>query len=654
MWTKPLEYGGLTGDVVSQINQISTDPNAPYTQGYSNDSVTTYYSGFSYNTRFGSPLIVNGVLYYQAPLGESGTGGGEFAVDLRTGQQVWSSTTFIPSKAQLYDLQTPNQHGVVGAILWMVSGTTWIGYNAFNQQPVFNLTNVPSGTEVYTNDGAICRYQFSYSTTTKSGWLALWNDSKAISDAYPLYAGPGWPNTGSAVVINANASYSWNVTIRADLTGSANPSMVGIIPGDVILGSSSSVGLSSVPNPNANPWTMWALSDNPATRGNLTWIKQYAAPANNITRMLAWQPIDQVNREWTMTDFETGQRLAYSLADGSLVWGPLGAQPGFQYYSSREGLPAYGNLYVTGYGGIIYCYSMKNGTLLWTYGNGGVGNSTNSGDETPWGNYPTHAAAFANGIIYVMSGEHSPNTPLYKGYQVRAVDAFTGKELWTLPDWSASGLGTSVAPVAIADGYMAFANAYDGQVYVVGKGPSALTVSAPDLGAPFGTPVVIRGTVTDISAGTQQSAQAVRFPNGVPAVSDASQSAWMAYVYQQKPKPTNVTGVTVTLDVVDANNNYRPIGSATTDASGMFTYAWTPDIAGSYTVVATFAGSESYWQSSAESSFVVNVQPQATATPTPTPVSVADTYILPGIVGIIVAIIVVGVILALLLVRKRP
>jgi hypothetical protein len=654
MWTKPFEYGGITGDVISQVNQISTDPNAPYTQGYSNDSAMTYYQGFSYNTRFGSPLIVNGLLYYQAPLGESGTGGGEFAVDLRTGQQVWSSTTFIPSKAQLFDLQTPNQHGVVGAILWMVSGTTWIGYNAFNQQPVINLTNVPSGTEIYTNDGAICRYQFSYSTTTKTGWLALWNDTKAITDAYPLYAGPGWPNTGSAVSINANVSYSWNVTISADLTGSANPSIAGIIPGDVILGSSSSVGLSSVPNPNANPWTMWALSDNPATRGNLTWIKQYAAPANNITRMLAWQPIDPVTREWTMTDFETGQRLAYSLTDGSLVWGPLGDQPGFQYYSSREGLPAYGNLYITGYGGIVYCYSMKNGTLLWTYGNGGLGNSTSSGDETPWGNYPTHAAAFANGILYLMSGEHSPNTPLYNGYRVRAIDAFTGQELWTLPDWSASGLGTSVAPVAIADGYMAFANAYDGQVYVVGKGPSAVTVSAPDLGAPFGTPVVIRGTVTDISAGTQQSAQAARFPNGVPAVSDASQSDWMAYVYQQKPKPTNVTGVTVTLDVIDANNNYRAIGTATTDASGMFTYAWTPDIAGSYTVIATFAGTNSYYQSSAESSFVVNAQPQATLAPTPTPASLADTYILPGIVGIIVTIIVVGVILALLLVRKRP
>ena len=62
---------------------------------------------------------------------------------------------------------------------------------------------------------------------------------------------------------------------------------------------------------------------------------------------------------------------------------------------------------------------------------------------------------------------------------------------------------------------------------------------------------MIRGTVTDIAAGTQQDEQAARFPNGVPAVSDASQGAWMEYVYMQKPKPTNVTGVPVSLDVVD-------------------------------------------------------------------------------------------------------
>ena len=55
---------------------------------------------------------------------------------------------------------------------------------------------------------------------------------------------------------------------------------------------------------------------------------------------------------------------------------------------------------------------------------------------------------------------------------------------------------------------------------------------------------MIKGTVTDISAGTKQDQQAARFPNGVPAVSDESQSAWMEYVYMQKPRPTNVTGVT--------------------------------------------------------------------------------------------------------------
>ena len=85
-------------------------------------------------------------------------------------------------------------------------------------------------------------------------------------------------------------------------------------------------------------------------------------------------------------------------------------------------------------------------------------------------------AAFANGVVYTMSGEHSPNTPLYLGYRARAINATTGAELWTLLDWSASGLGTSNAPVAIADGYYTFVNAYDGQIYALGKGPSRTTV----------------------------------------------------------------------------------------------------------------------------------------------------------------------------------
>ena len=165
---------------------------------------------------------------------------------------------------------------------------------------------------------------------------------------------------------------------------------------------------------------------------------------------------------------------------------------------------------------------------------------------------------------------------------------------------------------------------------------------------------MIEGTVTDIATGTKQDEQAARFPNGVPAVSDASMKGWMEYVYMQKPRPTDVTGVPVTLSVVDSNGNYREIGKVTSDSDGFYSLNWTPDIEGKYTIYASFGGSESYWPSHAVTAFAVD---SAAATPAPTQAliqSAADTYLLPGIVAIIVAIAIVGAILALLVIRKRP
>ena len=67
-------------------------------------------------------------------------------------------------------------------------------------------------------------------------------------------------------------------------------------------------------------------------------------------------------------------------------------------------------------------------------------------------------------------------------------------------------------------------------------------------------------------------------------------TVWMSYVYEQFVKPTNVQGVNVEISVIDSNGNLRTIGTATSDASGTYSLAWTPDIAGKYTVIATFAG----------------------------------------------------------------
>ena len=647
MWTQPARMGGiLTG---------TSDPTG------------TAYLGFSYEDAFGSPLIIDGIFFYKQPMNHAGTAGDFKAIDLRTGQTLWANPALNgisatqPLKGQLLDFQQADQHGITGGLLWQVIGTTWVGYDVFTGNWVCNLTGVPSGTEVYTNTGDILRYVLNYNSATGVGWLALWNDTQAMTNAPASAAayGIGQEIRINGQVIDASQStgsqnaYSWNVTLPTTLPKGTN-SMVGIIPGDMILGtnSSSQVALSAIPIAPTNPWTMWAISDNPATRGQLLWTKTYPAAPNNYTIMLAWYPIDPINHVWTMTYADTGQRLGFSMLDGSQLWGPVGIPDsdingsGLQYYSSREGSAAYGNLYVSGYGGQVICYSMLNGTTLWTF------NSINSGAESPWGRYPIHVGAFADGMVFAFSGEHSPNTPLYKGYRVYAINATTGAQVWNLFDWSASGLGTSLANTAIADGYMVFLNGYDEQVYNIGKGPSAMTVSAPDIAAPLGTSVTIKGTVIDISPGTKQEEQAARFPNGVPAVSDASQTDWMQYVYEQQPRQTNTTGVPVTLSVVDANGNLRDIGT-TTSIDGFFSLNWKPDITGQYTVYASFTGSESYYPSHAVTSFSVDA---AAATPTPSAQASFDSVtqsiqitVILAAVAIIIAIAIIG----LLMLRKR-
>jgi hypothetical protein len=233
----------------------------------------------------------------------------------------------------------------------------------------------------------------------------------------------------------------------------------------------------------------------------------------------------------------------------------------------------------------------------------------------------------------------------------RCIDAYTGKELWTLMGW---GTGMDANYDRVAEGFFVFLNCYDMQIYSVGKGPSATTVEAPLTAITAGNSAVIQGTVMDIAAGTKQEVQAARFPNGVPAVSDESMGRWMEYVYMQKPRPTNATGVTVTIDAIDPNNNWVHLGTATSDTSGTFGYAWTtPDIPGKYTIMATFAGSESYWPSYAETYAIVSEAP--TVTPAQSPAAAPDTTftIIGTGVGTGIAIIIAVAIATIMLLRKR-
>jgi hypothetical protein len=192
---------------------------------------------------------------------------------------------------------------------------------------------------------------------------------------------------------------------------------------------------------------------------------------------------------------------------------------------------------------------------------------------------------------------------------------------------------------------------YDQRVYAIGKGPTAMTVTAPDSNVEVGKSITIRGTVMDNSPGLKTTAMQLRFPNGVAAVSDESMSAWMLYVYKQFEQPT-ATGVPVTISVVDANGNYRTIGTATSDATGQFSFSWQPDIAGLYTVIATFDGSNAYYSSYAETSFSAD---EAAATPAPAATqapSMADLYFLPISVALVVLVVIVLAMLAVMMMKK--
>jgi len=254
----------------------------------------------------------------------------------------------------------------------------------------------------------------------------------------------------------------------------------------------------------------------------------------------------------------------------------------------------------------------------------------------------------ASTTLYLPEGhEYSP--PLFHNAQMLAINVLTGAITW-------HQLGFYDTTAAAAFGIVTALNDYDGQITAWGMGPSATTVTAPHVGVTTSTPIVISGTVMDVSPGTQQQAVAADWHNGLPCVSDASESQFMETVYSQQPEQHNVTGVPVTLSDIDPNGNYETIGTTISDGySGYYSMTWTPPIAGNYTITATFAGSNSYWGSYATNSIYAGATP-ATPQPAATPQSltpVNNNVITLGIAAIVV-VIVIGAILAILMLRKRP
>jgi outer membrane protein assembly factor BamB len=657
-WENPVqtnnrEWYTLSGDWViggydrlgSNYNPYSTAPNSPhilYSRQIADSGLiggawgskplpqsSGQYGALSYTS---DPIIEGGKIYRNHKTGYFE------CVDLRTGTRLWEAPGSV-SLAQRLDLpfQTDVQvnEGAISSWLWggitfSTSGTgttSWYRYSTFNGDLLQTITNVPKDLSyVGFDDGdpiVWCVQSVGYGGTLWNTTLPLklpyvnlikWNFSQLINTKY--YSQSTANDWRLGIVWNVSAMQSDQVSIGdSDFRA---PIAMPYRDANVVV----------VRTPNA----MQIMAGYDYTTGKFLWKNN--ATVLNIDILVQGVSTSSAG-PMIMLDGGSNDHVAYDVRTGQEIWrASRGELPWSQ-------IPAYtyvyhnGTLFTGSYDGYVRAYSTNDGKIKWTSDYAG----TNT--ESIVGTYPFNGRSLgADGILYYSSSTEYQLMPRTRFQHLIAINETTGKYLWTLP--------IGIAPRALAEGYLLGEDIDNGMQYVLGKGKTSMTVTAPDMGVEFGRSIIITGTVMDQSPGK---------PN-TPAVSDSDMSTWMDYLYGQNAtllnNPPTPHGVPVTIYVLDANGNYREIGKTTTNSNGFFKLNWAPDIIGDFTVYASFAGSDSYWSSNAVTAFSVDA-----AAPTITPAqtqntSAADTYVLPGIIAIIVAIAIVGIVLALLVTKKRP
>jgi hypothetical protein len=683
MWTKPETFGGLIGGE------------------FGGSSTSNYYSTRQYERMF-QPIIINGVLYYEQYPGSTNNPTGWIAVNLKTGQTIWTdnaqnlgggspaqsaltSSGLVTSLrcGQTVNYITPNQYGAL-AYLWSTGTpiginaaagtTTWNMFDAVTGQYILSVVNGSTmNTLIEDNGGDLIGYFVNGTAGTQiingqrvtnpsgGALLECWNSTQCIIVGTNGPATWMWRPTQNGQLPFVNG-IMWAQPLATNISGVPLPySTVAALPSSATLSLNSGTYTTGGASANSGVLFLCSVATTGASSYNAGFIIE--AGYSSDTGQQLWI-VNRTETPFTRVDFsqtskgifveinqDTGACTGYSIITGQQLWGPITLPNADAYNSigSYYGQVANGIMYLSSFGGDIYAINMQTGAIIWQTDTNAL--SGPAGSDTPYGVWPLwqfgNPGAIADGMLFLGQGhEYSP--PLFRGADLIAVNLTNGQLVWEDMAFDVDG-GT-----AISDGVLVAVSAYDNQIYAYGTGPTAITVDAPSTGVTTSAPVTIRGTLTDISAGSKQEAVAANFPNGLPCVSDASMTQWMEYVYQQQPMPTNLTGVPVTLSVLDSNGNYRQIGTTTTNSMGTFGFTWTPDITGNYTVIANFAGSQSYYGSSADTYFYASA-PAPTAAPTATPAaSVADTYFVPAIAGLFVLIIIVLALVVLSMLRKRP
>ncbi|KON32923.1 MAG: hypothetical protein AC479_06220 [miscellaneous Crenarchaeota group-6 archaeon AD8-1] len=612
IWKKDILFGGIAGGVFGD---------------------SSYYTGLSYE-QFYDPLILEGrIMFVEHPPTASADVFGTRCMDLYTGEDLWYLEGISIDFAQIFLIDNPNEHGLI-AHLWDVNGpssnATATIYDAYTSRHIFTITNITWGRGVsfycgqpsFGPSGEI----LSYSLDTANDRLMLWNSSKAIFEAFPWMGGfPGEiysPRVGA--IVDGKLGIQWDVPITVDVDSRMTIELLDVDEGYMLAYVESKLSRTA------------GFTEYPATATEMAFPTEISEGATSVSPIWTKTRGDIHNRNFYSRNIEDGvytrwdgalmRLMGYSIQTGEEIWRTEPTSDVGWGYFTYQFMIAYGNLLMAGYDGYLRAFDITDGSLSWEFYFGDVGL------ETAYNTLPNYSGFnIADGKIYITNDEHSPDSVLWRGSKLWVVDAYTGEEVWSIAGMMRHG--------AISDGVYTVLNSYDGQVYTFGKGPSKITVEAPLTEVILGEKVIIMGSIMDQSIGQMDT----------PCVSDDDMSAWMEYLHMNKPIPSDAKGVEITLDVIDANGNYRNIGTATSDLSGKYRLVWEPEIPGDYTIIATFVGSDSYDSSFDEAFIYVEEAPQSTAPPDATPAPMTDMYVM----GFGIAILAVVIIIGILLLRKK-
>jgi hypothetical protein len=570
LWTMPVgdTMGGLAGGAIGE---------------------NSYGIGDAYEGKWAGACIVSGVLYYNKF--ESGQPQQEVvAVDVRTGEELWTKTFFGNKRisfGQVLYWDCVNYHGAF-SYLWVVDGTNWYAFEALTGEWRYNMTNVPSGTNYYGPNGEILKY----TVNLQNGWMAQWNSSTVVTGGKTGMSSSWGSQVRGVTYDAAESGYDWNVTIPTNLIGSVQE----IYLGDRIIGAS----ISTV------DVTLWGINLDPTSGdiGELLFNESWNPPAEwaSGNQTISWGRGSADSLVAVLYSKELNNYYGFSLENGTFLWGPTASEHYLNMYD-RITTINYGRLISSGCSGIVYCYNVTTGDLLWDYP------AADPYSEILWNNnWWLQQLFITDGKVYLGHVEHSPINPLPRGAPFICLDIESGDLVWRVDGafrqtcWGGKAM--------IGDSVIVTMNTYDQQLYGIGKGASATTVTASSKTTTKGSSVVLEGTVMDVSPGCLSDINLqIRFSNGVPAVSDESMSEWMKYVYMQFDKPDTI-GVDVKLEAINPNGEQVYLGTATTDSFGNYGFSWQPDLEGSWAIMATFLGSGGYSGSTSTTYVAVDPAPE--------------------------------------------